>query len=122
MNRRLLAGFARMAADRGLLGDAANLDFTTLPHWGDDRTLESNWCSKRGRTLVGISAALAQDPDSGLLLRADADMRRATAANWVLEFLDFSKKHGPRCATSPSTAASPPTATWPASTKPASAS
>ena len=95
MNRRFLGSLARMAAERGVLGDAANLDFTTLPHWGDDRTLEQHWSTTRGRSLVSLSAALAQDPDSGLLLRADADVRRATADRWVLEFLDFSKQHGP---------------------------
>ena len=95
MNRRLLGGLARMCADRGLLGDTANLDFTTLPHWGDDATLEKHWSGTRGRAMLGLSAALAQDPDSGLLLRADADVRRATADRWVVEFLDFSQRHGP---------------------------
>ena len=95
MNRRFLGSLARMAADCGVLGDAANLDCTTLPHWGDDRTLAQHWSSTRGRALVSLSATLAQDPDSGLLLRADPDVRRATADRWVLEFLDFSKQHGP---------------------------
>lgn len=94
MNRRLLGGLARMAAKHELLGDTANLDFTTLPHWGDDDTLERHWCSTRRQAMVSISAALAQDPDSGLLLRADASVRRASADDWVVEFLDFSKDHG----------------------------
>ena len=94
MNSRLLGGLARMAAERNLLGDTANLDFTTLPHWGDDATLEKHWSSTRRQAMVSISAALAQDPDSGLLLRADASVRRASADDWVVEFLDFSKDHG----------------------------
>ena len=94
MNRRLLGGLTRMAAKHELLGDTANLDFTTLPYWGDDATLDKHWSGTRRQALVSISAALAQEPDSGLLLRGDASVRRDSADDWVLEFLDFSKDHG----------------------------
>ena len=95
MNQRLLGALARIWTERGLVSDAANLDFTTLPHWGDDETLRKHWSGTRNRALTGLSAALAQDPDSGLLLRADAGIRRESAANSVLEFLDFFRRHGP---------------------------
>lgn len=94
MNQRLLASLARILAERALLSDCANLDFTTLPHWGDDQTLEKHWAATRGRALTGFSAALAQDPDSGLLLRSDASIRRAASPESVLEFLDFSHAGG----------------------------
>ena len=64
--------------------------------WGDDATLQRHWSGTRGRSLVSISAALAQDPDSGLLLQADASsVRNETSAGTALEFLDFSRRHGP---------------------------
>ena len=94
MNQTLLASLARILAERDLLSDSANLDFTTLPHWGDDQTLENHWAATRGRALTGFSAALAQDPDSGLLLRSDASIRRASSPASVLEFLDFSPAGG----------------------------
>ena len=94
MHQRLLGALADVWSARGLLGDSANLDFTSLPHWGDDATLEQHWSGTRGRSLVSISAALAQDPDSGLLLHSDAAIRSASKHEAVLEFLDFSRRHG----------------------------
>ena len=90
MNQRLLAELSRIWTQRNLVGDSANLDFTTLPHWGNDDTLEKHWAATRGRALVSLSAALAQDPDSGLLLRSDSSIRRQSSPESVLEFLDFS--------------------------------
>ena len=95
MHQRLLGALAATWNAKGLLGDSANLDFTTLPHWGDDATLENHWSGTRGRALISISAALAQDPDSGLLLYSDAAIRSASKHEAVLEFLDFSRRHGP---------------------------
>ena len=94
MHQRLLAALARIWTAHDLVGDSANLDFTTLPHWGDDSTLERHWSGTRNRSLLGLSAALAQDPDSGLLLRSDATIRRQASAESVLEFLDFSHLGG----------------------------
>lgn len=93
MNRRLLASLGSIWNQRGLVSDAANLDFTTIPHWGDDATLETHWSGHHGRSLVGLSVALAQDPDSGLILRSDPSTRRDTASDTVLEFLDFFRKN-----------------------------
>ena len=99
MNQRLLAALARIWNAHDLVGDSASLDFTSLPRWGDDRTLEKHRSGTRGRSLASISATLAQDPDSGLLLRTDATIRRQASARSVLEFLDFFQKGGPplRC-------------------------
>ena len=94
MNQALLAALAGIFVQHQLVSDSANLDFTTLPHWGDDQTLEKHWSSTRGRALPGFSAALAQDPDSGLLLRSDATIRRSSSPDSVLEFLDFSHTGG----------------------------
>ena len=96
MNQRLLGALARIWTERGLVSDTASLDFTTLPHWGDDDdTLQKHRSGTRNRALAGLSAALAQDPDSGLLRGADAGIRRHSAADSVLEFLDFFRRHGP---------------------------
>lgn len=94
MHQALLAKLAGIFAQHKLVSDCANLDFTTLPHWGDDQTLEKHWSGTRGRALPGFSAALAQDPDSGLLLRSDATVRRSSSPDSVLEFLDFSHTGG----------------------------
>ncbi len=93
MHQSLLGSLATIWQRKGLLGDTANLDFTTLPHWGDDETLRKHWSSTRGRALLSISAALAQDPDSGLLLSSDAGGRDSSGPDTVLEFLSFSRQN-----------------------------
>ncbi|MDE0625732.1 MAG: transposase [Bryobacterales bacterium] len=94
LNQSLLGSLAKLWKQHELTSETANLDFTTLPHWGDDKTLQKHWSGTRNRALVGLSAALAQDPDSGLILRADASIRRQSSSEAVIEFLDFFRRHG----------------------------
>ena len=42
MNAKLLGSLAAIWTAKGLVDDTANLDFTALPHWGDDATLEKH--------------------------------------------------------------------------------
>lgn len=49
MNRSFLKKLHQLWLRHGLLDDTANLDFTTIPYWGDDSHLENNWSGKRGR-------------------------------------------------------------------------
>jgi len=72
-----------------MLGDTANMDFTTIPYWGDDEILENNWSGKRGKALPSILAALAQDPDTGIICYGDTTVRHSNQSDTVLTFLDF---------------------------------
>lgn len=78
----------------GLLGDTANLDFTTIPYWGDNGHLENNWSGKRGKALAGMLAVLAQDPDSGIIDYGDTNVMHKDEGAVVLEFIDFYGKDG----------------------------
>jgi len=84
----------KLWADHGLLSDTVNLDFTTVPYWGDDAHLENNWSGKRHHALSSILAAIAQDPDSGIITYSDADVKHETESDTVIEFLDFYKVNG----------------------------
>jgi hypothetical protein len=75
-----------------LLGDTANLDFTTIPYWGDTTHLEQNWSGKRHHCLASMLAVLAQDPDSGLIDYGDTTVLHTNEHAVILEFLDFYKK------------------------------
>ncbi|MCP4602821.1 MAG: transposase [Proteobacteria bacterium] len=94
MNRDFLKGVNKVLAEAGLLSDTANLDFTTIPYWGDDSHLENNWSGKRGRALSSMLAVLASDPDSGVITYADTTIRHENESDAVLEFLDFYKTSG----------------------------
>ncbi len=89
MNLQLLRGLHDLWQNQGLLSDTANLDFTTLPYWGESSHLEKNWSGTRHQALSSILAVLAQDPDSGIITYSDTNVRHESKNQVVLEFLDF---------------------------------
>ena len=89
MNRAFLKQLHQLWLKYGLLEDTSNLDFTTIPYWGDDSHLENNWSGKRGKALPSILAVLAHDPDSGLIDYGSANVLQKDESAVVLEFLDF---------------------------------
>ena len=66
-----------------------NLDFTAIPHWGDQSVLEKNWLGKRRVALKSVLALVAQDPDTGILPYSNAEVRHHTKNDEVLHFVDF---------------------------------
>ena len=89
VNLAFLKGLHRIWSANGLLTDTTNLDFTTIPYWGDDSHLENNWSGKRNKALSSMLAVLAQDPDSGIIDYGDADIKHKNESAVVLEYLDF---------------------------------
>ncbi|MBW6481286.1 MAG: transposase [Bacteroidales bacterium] len=89
MNRNFLKELHQLWLRHGLLEDTANLDFTTIPYWGDDSHLENNWSGKRGKALASMLAVLAHDPDRGLIDYGSAEVLQKDESAVVLEFLDF---------------------------------
>ena len=89
MNQAFLKQLHQLWMKFGLLEDTSNLDFTTIPYWGDDAHLENNWSGKRGKALGSMLAVLAHDPDSGLIDYGSANVLQKDESAVVLEFLDF---------------------------------
>ena len=94
MNISFLREMNKLWQKRGLLSDTANLDFTAVPYWGDDSHLENNWSGTRHKALISILAAIAHDPDSGIITYGDADVKHDNESDIVVEFLDFYKTNG----------------------------
>lgn len=92
MNRNFLCSLHQIWKEEGLLSDTINMDFTTVPYWGEGDHLENNWSGKRGKALSGLSTVLAHDPDSGIIDYGDSDVRHSNESAVVLEFLDFYKR------------------------------
>jgi hypothetical protein len=88
-NVSFMKSINRIFADHGLLSDSANLDFTAIPYWGDESPFENNWSGKRSKALISIQAALAQDPDTGILCYGDTTVKHDNQDDVILEFLDF---------------------------------
>jgi len=94
-NRKFLSDLFRIWHQKGLVNDTVNLDFVTVPYWGDDQHLENNWSGKRGKALSSMLSVIAQDPDSGIILYGDTDVQHKNEHHVVLEFLDFYRKNHP---------------------------
>lgn len=95
MNLSLLKDLHKIWQEHGLLGDTVNLDFTTIPYWGDDTHLENNWSGKRHQALASMLSVLAQDSDSGIIDYGDMDILHKNKDAVVLEFLDFYREGYP---------------------------
>ena len=93
MNLDFLQKLHKIWHQTGLLSDTCNLDFTTIPYWGDDNHLENNWSGKRNKALSSMLGVLAQDPDSGIIDYGDTDVMHKNEAGVVLEYLDFYKQN-----------------------------
>lgn len=89
MNLNFLKSLHHLWLDNDLLGDTVNLDFTTIPYWGDNEHLENNFSGKRNKGLPSILAVLAQDADSGIIDYGDTGVMHENESAVVLEFLDF---------------------------------
>lgn len=88
--QRLQTAFVKRAAHLELYeGRVINLDFHTVPHYGDESVLERHWAGARGKVLKGALTLFAQDADTKLLLYTAADIHRSEADDQVIEFLRF---------------------------------
>ncbi len=87
---RLQSAFVRHAMRLGLYdGKTVNLDFHSVPHFGEESVLEKHWTGARGKGMKGALTLFAQDAESKLLLYTAADIRRAEADDQVTDFLAF---------------------------------
>ena len=89
MNLSFLKNMNRIWLKHGLLSDTANMDFVTVPYWGEEDHLENNWSGTRHQALNSILAAIAQDPDSSIITFGNATVRHENESNIAIEFLDF---------------------------------
>jgi len=90
---RLQQSFVKQTArlrlyDTGII----NLDFHTIPHFGEESVLQEHWAGARNKRMKGALTLFAQDPTSKLILYTAADIQRQEADDQVLGFLNFWKK------------------------------
>jgi hypothetical protein len=87
---RLQDAFVRQVMRLGLCsGSIINLDFHTIPHFGDESVLQEHWAGARGKRMKGALTLLAQDAESRLILFTAADIQRSEADDQILAFLSF---------------------------------
>jgi len=90
---RLQQSFVKQAAKLNLYeGNIINLDFHTIPHFGEESVLDEHWAGSRNKRMKGALTLFAQDADSKLILYTAADIQRKEADDQVMSFLSFWKK------------------------------
>ena len=90
----LLAAWHRaVAQDKLFAGNSFNLDFHSVPYYGEDPQIERHYVSMRSRAQSSVLAFLAQDADGHAFCYSNADLRKGEEAEEIFRFVAFWKKH-----------------------------
>lgn len=69
-------------------GETINLDFHTIPHYGELSMMEENWSGAKHQRLKSALTLFAQDGESRMLLYEDADIKNDEASGAIMGFVD----------------------------------
>jgi hypothetical protein len=73
-------------------GTSFDLDFHTIPFYGEDALLQKHYVSKRSSRLKGILAFLAQDGEKRFFCYANTEVRKEDQNDEILRFVEFWKQ------------------------------
>jgi transposase len=92
---KLLAAWQERMAGGLPAGDSFNLDFHSVPYYGESPQVERHFVSMRSRRQPSVLAFLAQDASSRAFCYSNADLRKGEEAQEVFQFINFWKTtHG----------------------------
>src|SRR5262244_2897341 len=93
---QLLAGWHGEVSGEGIFaGSSINLDFHSVPYFGEHPLVQSHYLSKRSRRQPSILAFLAQDADSQVFCYSNADVRKGEEPEEIFRFIKFwTRQHG----------------------------
>jgi len=92
VSRLLALWHAQLSGENVFAGQSLNLDFHSVPYFGEHPLVESHYLSKRSRRQPSILAFLAQDADSQVFCYSNADIRKGEEADEIFRFIDFWKR------------------------------
>ncbi len=72
--------------------DFINLDFHSIPHFGDESEMENVWCGSRGKAMKAANTIFAQDGQSNAILYTRADILRKEEALEIKRFVSYWEK------------------------------
>ena len=95
VSKLLAAWHDALAGEAILKGESINLDFHSVPYFGEHPLVESHYLSKRGRSQPSILTFLAQDADSQVFCYSNADIRKGEEPEEIFRFIKFwTRQHG----------------------------
>jgi transposase len=90
---RLLAAWHRQFHGEDLLpAQSFNLDFHSVPFYGQDPVVEHHYVSGRSRSQPSILVFLAQDAATHVFCYSNADLRKGEQAQEIFQFIAFWKR------------------------------
>ena len=82
-----LAALGKASLVAGLAdGEALNLDFHAVMHWGEDPVLEKHYVPRRSQRTRSVLTFFAEDAGTHTLLYANADLSKASQSREVIAF------------------------------------
>jgi transposase len=72
-------------------GESFNLDFHSVPYFGEHPVVERHYVSGRSRRQASVLVFLAQDADGRAFCYSNADIRKGEEADEILRFISFWK-------------------------------
>jgi len=92
VSRLLSVWHDQLTGQELVTGKSLNLDFHSVPYFGEHPLVESHYQSKRSRREPSILTFLAQDADSQVFCYSNADIRKGEEADEIFRFIAFWKK------------------------------
>jgi transposase len=77
-------------------GESFNLDFQSLPYFGEEDVVEKHYVSMRSRRQKAILVFFAQDTKSKIFCYSNADLRKGEESDEIFRFIEFWKKQSGR--------------------------
>jgi transposase len=88
--KKLLKGFTKkLFSNAWLKGKNINLDFHSIPFFGDTEEIERNWVATRGKRMKSILSLFAQDLDTTFLCYSNGDIKNGEQNDEILRFIEY---------------------------------
>lgn len=92
-NMRFLESFIKRAREvKSIRGNTFNLDFHSIPHFGEDSILEKHYVPRRSHAEKSVLVCLAHDGESRVFCYSNANILKDDKADEPLRFAKFWKK------------------------------
>ena len=85
----LAAWHAAVAGERLFDGKSFNLDFHSVPYYGEHPVIERHYVSMRSRSQPSVLVFLAQDAEGRAFCYSNADIRKGEEAEEIFRFITF---------------------------------
>jgi len=90
---RLLASWhEQLDGSRLFPGESFNLDFHSIPYYGEDPIVQRHYVSARSRRQPSILVFLAQDAEGRAFCYSNANIRKGEEADEIFRFIEFWKR------------------------------